>query len=397
MQYLVFDAKLHCQAKGGVIMEATVASIPVNLKRIRNMKGLTQEEIAAKAGISRNAYRSIENGASEPRVSNLQGLAEALGVKIFDLLRPVPNVPSLRFRSHKTMNSREQDKRQQHINDFSYWLRDFNFLEDELKEKKRFELPKLVGSTSDPVEMAYKIRSSLRIDNEPISDICDLVESAGVKIFLIDSDLDNFFGFSLSEKDGGPAIGINNSKKINVERKIFTVAHELGHILLHPDSFDSKEKNEIDDAEKGADTFASHLLMPQKYFKQELEKNKGLHWMRQVLHIKRIFKVSYKTVLVRLRKDGLVNNSIWQKFAVECKKLGISLKDHFAPESLPQDDFHPEPVEPLSNNDFVESRLNLLVRKAFEQEMITMSKAADILNIDLMAMRELSNAWRIVA
>jgi predicted HTH domain antitoxin len=64
---------------------------------------------------------------------------------------------------------------------------------------------------------------------------------------------------------------------------------------------------------------------------------------------------------------------------------------------LPQDDFHPEPVEPLSNNDFVESRLNLLVRKAFEQEMITMSKAADILNIDLMAMRELSNAWRIVA
>ncbi|MFA6569474.1 MAG: ImmA/IrrE family metallo-endopeptidase [Victivallales bacterium] len=383
---------------GGVVMEIAVAkSVPANLKRIRNIKGLTQDAIAAKAGISRNAYRSIENGTSEPRVSNLKSLADALDVKIFDLFRTVPAIPSLRFRSNKTLNSREQDKRQQHISDFACWLRDFNFLEDELKEKKRFELKKLVGSTTDPLGMAYKVRSTLKIDDEPIRDICDLVESAGVKIFLIDSDLDNFFGFSLSEKDGGPAIGVNESIKINVERKIFTVAHELGHILLHPDSFDSKEKIEMDDAEKGADTFASHLLMPQKCFKQELEKSKGLHWMKQVLHIKRIFKVSYKTVLVRLREDGLVDNSIWQKFALECKRLGISLKDHFEPESLPQDDFRPEPVEPLSSYDFVESRLNLLVRKAFEKEVITTGKAAEILGIDLMAMRELSNAWSTVA
>ncbi|MFA6292184.1 MAG: XRE family transcriptional regulator [Victivallales bacterium] len=379
-------------------MEIAVAkSIPANLKRIRNIKGLTQEDLAAKAGISRNAYRSIENGDSEPRVSNLKSLADALDIKIFDLLRTVPAIPSLRFRSNKTMNSREQDKRQQHIGDFACWLREFNFLENELKEKKRFELAKLVGSTQDPAEMAYKVRNTLKIDNEPICDICGLVESAGIKIFLIDSDLDNFFGFSLSEKDGGPAIGVNKSKRINVERKIFTVAHELGHILLHPDSFDSKEKMEIDDAEKEADTFASHLLMPQKCFNHELEKNKGLHWVKLVLHIKRIFKVSYKTVLIRLREEGLVDNSIWQKFALECKKLGFSLKDHYEPESLSQDDFHPEPVEPLSSYDFVESRLNLLVRKAFEKEAITMGKAAEILGIEMMAMRELSNAWRTVA
>jgi Zn-dependent peptidase ImmA (M78 family) len=324
-------------------------------------------------------------------------LAKALEVKIFDLLRPLPVVLSLRFRSQKTLSSREQDKRQQHISDFAYWLRDFNFLEDELKEKKGFKLTGLVGSSLEPVEMAQKVRNALGIGNEPIFDICDLVESAGVKIFLVDSDLDNFFGFSLSEKDGGPAIGVNKSQRINVERKIFTAAHELGHILLHPDSFDSGEENESADAEKEANIFASHLLMPKATFMKELEKNKGLGLVDQVLHIKRIFKVSYKTVLVRLREDGLVDDSIWQKFAFECKKLGFSLKDHFEPESLPQDDFHPEPVAPLSSYDFVESRLNRLVRKAFEQEIITMSKAADILGIDLMSMRELSNSWGKVA
>lgn len=375
----------------------TASSIPINLRRIRSIKGFTQGKIAKKAGISRNAYRSIEKGNAEPRVSNLQGLADALGVKIFDLLRAVPVVPSLRFRSQKILNSMEKNKRQQHINDFVYWLHNFNFLESELKDKKSFEFAKLVGSTSNPVEMANKVRKILKIDDDPIRDICDLVESAGVKIFLIDSDLDNFFGFSLSAKDGGPAIGINKSIKINVERKIFTVAHELGHILLHPDSFNSNENIEMNDAEKEANTFASYLLMPQEAFIEEFEKNNGLHWVKQVLHIKRIFKVSYKTVLVRLQENGLVDNSVWQKFAFECKKLGISLKGHFEPESLEKEHFQPEPVEPLSNYDFVESRLNRLVRKAFEQEVITMSKAADILDINLMEMRELSNAWSAVA
>ncbi len=376
------------------MVSPAVSSLPVNLKRIRNVKGLTQEEIAVQTGISRNAYRSIEKGDSEPRVSNLQGIADALGVKVFDLLRPLPDVPSLRFRSNKTLNLKEKDERQQSINDFAYWLRDFNFLENELKEKNIFKLAKLVGSTSDPVKMAGEARKALKLeDDEPITDICDLVESAGVKIFLIDSDLKKFFGFCLSEKDGGPAIGVNKSSMISVERKIFTVAHELGHILLHPNSFDTAESKESGDAEKEADAFASHFLMPVDGFKKELQKNFGLHRVRLVLHIKRIFKVSYKTVLMRFQEMGLVDDSVWMKFAMEYKKMfGKSLKNHYEPESLSQDDFKSEPNK-LDNFDFLESRLYRLVREAFEQEIITMSRAAEILNLGLMEMRDLSNAW----
>lgn len=376
------------------MVNSAAFSLPVNLKRIRNVKGLTQEDIAVKSGISRNAYRSIENGNSEPRVSNLQGIADALDVKVFDLLRPLPDIPSLRFRSNKTLNSREKDKRQQHINDFAYWLRDFNFLEEELEEKPVFKLAKLVGSTADPAKMAGEVRKTLELDDdEPINDICDLVESAGVKIFLIDSDLKNFFGFCLSAKDGGPAIGVNKSDQINVERKIFTVAHELGHILIHPDSFDSAEAKESDKAEKEANIFASHLLMPAQAFEKELQKNIGLHWVSLVLHIKRIFKVSYKTVLIRLQEMGLADSSVWVKFAMEYKRMfGEDLKDYFEPESLSQDDFKFEPKR-LDNIDFLESRLYRLVRKAFEREIITMSRAAEILNLELMEMRELSNAW----
>jgi Zn-dependent peptidase ImmA (M78 family) len=246
--------------------------------------------------------------------------------------------------------------------------------------------------------MAEKVREFLKFNDEPINNICDLLEANGIKIFLIDSDLKNFFGFCLSTEDDGPAIGVNKSEKISVERKIFTVAHELGHILLHPASFNSAKAKESNDAEKEANIFASHLLMPEKGFKKEWEKNKGLHWVRLTLHVKRVFKVSYKTVLIRAIEEKLIDNIdlVWQKFAIDCKRFGFNLKNHNEPESISQEDFGPEPIA-LDNFDFVDGRLSFLVREAFESEKITMTKAADILGISLMEMRDLSNSWRTVA
>jgi len=37
-----------------------------NTARIRKIKGFTQEEVAAKAGLSRVAYRNIETGLAQP-------------------------------------------------------------------------------------------------------------------------------------------------------------------------------------------------------------------------------------------------------------------------------------------------------------------------------------------
>ena len=110
-------------------------NISINIQRYRKVKGLTQEAIAQKSGISRNAYRSIESGNSEPKVSNLQNIASVLGVKIYDLLKPIPKIESLRFRSLKSLNVAQQNKKKQLEIDFAVWLENFNFLEDILKQK----------------------------------------------------------------------------------------------------------------------------------------------------------------------------------------------------------------------------------------------------------------------
>ena len=65
-----------------------------NLKRIREAKGLTQSQMADLAGISRIAYRNIENGTSSPKVSTLQNIASGVDVKLQDLLRPVRTLES---------------------------------------------------------------------------------------------------------------------------------------------------------------------------------------------------------------------------------------------------------------------------------------------------------------
>jgi len=51
-----------------------------NLKRLRTLNALTQEELAAKAGLTPAAVARIERNEAEPRPSTLRKLAGALSV-----------------------------------------------------------------------------------------------------------------------------------------------------------------------------------------------------------------------------------------------------------------------------------------------------------------------------
>jgi transcriptional regulator with XRE-family HTH domain len=52
-----------------------------NLKRLRTLNALTQEELANKAGLTPAAVARIERNEAEPRPSTLRKLAAALDVK----------------------------------------------------------------------------------------------------------------------------------------------------------------------------------------------------------------------------------------------------------------------------------------------------------------------------
>ena len=125
---------------------------------------------------------------------------------------------------------------------------------------------------------------------------------------------DAFFGLSVAKEDGGPAVVVNVWDRISVERWIFTAAHELGHLLLHVGAYDVAKTEESREEEEEANQFASHFLMPQEVFALEWNEARGLPLVDRVLKVKRIFRVSYRTVLYRLSEQEAYGKAIWQKF-----------------------------------------------------------------------------------
>ncbi len=379
-------------------------TIPKNIQRIRASCGLSQEDVAKRACISRNAYRSIETGGSEPRVSSLQGIARALGVSLPELLAEPPQLSSVRFRSSKVRTRKAQVTREQVIVEAARWLRDFNSLEELLGQKKSYSLEDLAkrlsaSSKKKPIEAASKAREILKLSSdEPIHDICGLLESAGVKVKISGMNIENLFGLSIASGEDGPAIIVNVREDISVERRIFTAAHELGHLLLHPNAYDVNEIIENLKEEKEADLFASHFLMPTDVFQNEWRDTYGLAFVDRVLHVKRIFRVSYQTVLFRLVELGEADpKKVWMNFKFKCKqRYGFPLTKKVEPEALVESERRLEPKD-LDEIDFVEDRLFRLVREAIESEQITLSRGAEILNIDLTAMRDMVSSWEIAA
>ena len=64
------------------------------LRQARSTAGLTQEQVADLAGLSRPRYRDIETGATAARVTTLMNVSRALGLEM--MLVPQAMVPAVR-------------------------------------------------------------------------------------------------------------------------------------------------------------------------------------------------------------------------------------------------------------------------------------------------------------
>jgi Predicted Zn peptidase len=377
---------------------AVVTDISKNLVRLRSAKDLTQEEIAIAADISLAGYRKIESGESEPRATTVLALAKALDVKTGEILCPAPALPRARFRSTKRM--RERDLL---LMDVANELGSYVELETLLGESPPFRPADIRDDVTDgeqrSIVMAANVRETFHLrSDEAVRDICGLLEDHGVKVLLKRVASDTFFGLSVGG-DLGPAVVVNIWDRISVERWIFTAAHELGHLVLHQADFNAAESAEDPSHEKEADLFAAHFLMPDDEFHREWDQASGLGLYERVLKVKRMFRVSYKTVLYRLHQEG--RTDIWARFNVDTKRrIGKTLPRIEEPEALDRAAFlgpvegrkGQEPTQ-LTEFDFVTDRRQRLVRKAVDDETISIGRAAEILGVPLREMRQIAGSW----
>lgn len=363
-----------------------------HLLRLRLIEEASQEQFSKKLNIPLSTYKNIEAGDSEPKLTKLKEIADILGIEDFNFFfQPVNNLKYVRFRANSKMKQRNTT-----LSLVSFWLNDYNKLENITNNKVSYIFEKLKIKNKSPKEMAIIARNMLGLnEDDSIRDICSLLEkNAGIKIYTKEfTTSDDFFGLSVGKKDGGPAIIVNTGNRISIERQIFSVAHELGHLLMHLNSntYNASVYEENEEEEKEANEFASYFLMPEKIFEEEWNKNTNLNFVDKVLKIKAIFRVSYQVILYRL-KEYFPDENLWQIFysQYKFKNNGKGLKKTDEPESLFEKN-QPSGIEGLAvlpKRFFFNSRLETLVAQALKKGKINDFEARIVLEISPEKMQE---------
>ena len=122
----------------------------------------------------------------------------------------------------------------------------------------------------------------------------------------------------LYRDEGQPVIGVNSSNHIHRQR--FTVAHEIGHLLLHKgDEYIDTPKVHyrdflsglaIDNEEIEANGFAAELLMPREFLEKSLQvigKKKMDDPQKIIDKLSKEYKVSPQAAELRLKNLGILS------------------------------------------------------------------------------------------
>lgn len=138
----------------------------------------------------------------------------------------------------------------------------------------------------------------------------------GIKIIY--EDFQDEMSGVLVIKNGKPAIGVNRAHHPNRQR--FTIAHEIGHFVLHHKHsnndvhmdkkwayFRSSTPSSVEVYEVEANQFAAELLMPESLIRQSIEaKGFDLSNDLDTSRLAQELKVSEQALTIRLVKLGLI-------------------------------------------------------------------------------------------
>ncbi|TWP31164.1 ImmA/IrrE family metallo-endopeptidase [Apibacter muscae] len=165
-----------------------------------------------------------------------------------------------------------------------------------------------------PESLAIQIRELFNIPKGPIRDIVKTIEKRGVIIHIVDFPKDiKISGVSFITTIGTPFILIN--KNISNSRKRFTLAHELGHLIMH---FKTGIISEDRDIEKEADRFASNFLVPSNEVRNDLFKLTE----EKLGYLKQYWLVSMQALLYKAKDLGTISQDQHKRWSIKFSKNG---------------------------------------------------------------------------
>ncbi|WP_394425247.1 helix-turn-helix domain-containing protein [Vreelandella stevensii] len=333
------------------------------LLRARKAAGLSMKALADQVGVSATMINKYEKEKSTPGSKVLIQLSKALGVRSEYFFRPVKaQLEGVEYRKRastpqKLLNRIEADV----LDQAERWQMLANLY-------PRFPLPDFAQPTGLPAQIAsldevdtvsYGVRDAWALGRNPIPDLMDVLEAHGILVILTGvDDLNKFDGLQASVA-GKPFIVV--SRHWSGDRQRFTLAHELGHLILHG------RLGQGVDEEKACNRFASAFLLPERGLRQQLGEQRHHLEAQELYLLKHEYGISMAACLYRAADLGIIDEGYRKRAFILFRQQG----------------WHKgEPGEPYPAE---ESQLfTQLVYRALGEGIISESKAAELLKMPLM-------------
>ena len=240
------------------------------IKLARESRGLSQSKLSELLGVTQATLSRFEKGVLTVTPEAVSKMANVLNypASFFEKDICIVGETSLFYRKRASMTVKDLSILESKISILSKGI-------DELMESiniPELRIPSVEPSVDNsPQEIAYKVRNFLGVPAGPIDKIVSLLEKNGVIVMFLDvDDMEKFDGLTMFTMNQAPVIWIN--RNIPNDRKRFSLAHELGHLVMHLRS-DNLEKSE-EQKELEANEFAGEFLMPKSQCKVDLFKLK---------------------------------------------------------------------------------------------------------------------------
>ena len=331
----------------------------------RAAAGLSLRDLEARIGgrVTAQAISKYERDESMPSSGVLIALADALGVSVDYLVGGDRDMAleAVEFRKKKLTSKREEaqvEARVLHLLERYLTVEELLDLSSVAWDKPR-EAPWPVPRGPEEAEhAAVGLRAAWGLGLDPIPDLVELLEERGVKVLSMAlANIDGLTARVRREDKGIAPVIVANAGDWG-ERQRFTVAHELGHMVL-----DIAPK--VDD-EKSAHRFAGAFLIPAETLRGEIGKRRTSVGWGELFDLKRVFGVSVQALTYRCKDLGIFSNALFRQLFDEFSRRGWRRPPYREPHAM-------EGEKP--------TRFERLCFRALAEGAISDAKAAELLGI----------------
>lgn len=297
-----------------------MTEVPVNpevLRWARNFRRLSEEDAAARLGITEDELRSLEKGSKKPSLTQFENIAAKYKLPqstLFRRTRPKNPPEPADFRTIGGTRARESFELSVAISNVRSLLTQLQRVAEDDGEYRAPKLP-AYSLKDDPSELGERERERLGVTFDTQREWRNTadafrqwrraIESQGVSVFLQKFPLDDCRGFTIYEANKPPCIIVNKGEEFDVAR-VFTLIHEYCHLLVRkPGISDENSRNPI---EAFCNRFTAAFLMPKQALRILLPvwPNEPVEWSSwEVSEWARLLKVSRQALAIRLEELGL--------------------------------------------------------------------------------------------